>query len=305
MQVYRFSAYDRSFVDAFEAGFDERATALTGVLTYQTIAYSTPKQPPNTTDKHIAVFMDGDWVIEPDYRGDMWFLGSVPCQIVSIGDPSELGFTKEPAVPPKISAAPAVYPFDESGVYLGKPIHKPLDGVATQAQNKVVWADVPNSTELAPPDLEAKEAAVWANDKWSIVPDHRGEIFYDENGTQVKITKVGLVDNDLFDAENYALLVELRAEEERKQAEVQRLATEVETKAKATITAYQARMTLSDEQLAQFETTLALPDNRRAKTAWEYETDYTRSSAPIAAMQALFKWSEEQAEVFFDAALRG
>jgi hypothetical protein len=305
MQVYKFSPYDFSFEAAATVKLDIATTQALGVLSYEPLRYSTDKAPPQTYDKQVAIFNNGDWIVKPDHRGEIWFLGNNALAIAAIGNPADLGFTKEPPAAQTGSAAPVVYPYDEAGVYLGKPVNQLLDVAATQAKNEVIWQDVPNSTDVAPPELKDKQAAVWNKDKWQIVPDHRGEVWFDEAGTQVKITKVGLVETDLFDAENHALIVELRAEEERKQAEVKRLAVEAQDKQNATITAYQARMGLSDEQLVQFETSLALPENKRVKIAWEYDTDYKRTSLPIAAMQALFKWSDEQAEAFFDVALRG
>lgn len=49
-----------------------------------------------------------------------------------------------------------------------------------------------NSTDIAPPALSANQAAVFASGAWSIVPDHRGETWYDQaNGEPAEITALG------------------------------------------------------------------------------------------------------------------
>lgn len=41
------------------------------------------------------------------------------------------------------------------------------------------WLQPWNSTSARPPDAGEKQVAVFANGEWSLVPDHRGETWYD------------------------------------------------------------------------------------------------------------------------------
>jgi hypothetical protein len=46
-------------------------------------------------------------------------------------------------------------------------------------------------TELAPPSTMVNQAPVFANGKWSVVPDFRGSVWYDSQGGPVEITTLG------------------------------------------------------------------------------------------------------------------
>lgn len=48
-----------------------------------------------------------------------------------------------------------------------------------------------NAVADPPPALEDKQAAVWGGAAWSIVPDHRGEIWWDQGGRPVVIEELG------------------------------------------------------------------------------------------------------------------
>lgn len=48
-----------------------------------------------------------------------------------------------------------------------------------------------NHTEIAPPPLTDKQAAVWNGTSWDVVPDHRGELRWDGSQQQVLIKTLG------------------------------------------------------------------------------------------------------------------
>lgn len=301
----------REFCVSLPAEFDRAATQNTGKITWKPRPFSTDLEPPTSEVGFVNVFEDGVWIKAPDCRGQNWFFNDRQEGILFIGDPTTFGYTRQPAepvAPPNSSAAPVVYPYDQDGVYLGKPVHQTLDVQATLAKNEVIWADVPNSTDIMPPAPQDKQVAVWDKDTWGLEPDHRGEIWYDAKGNPVTVDFIGNPDDfDLIDADAHRAKLDAQAEIER----LARVAAETDAaalaaataKANATITAYQARMALNPEDLASFETALALPENRAAKTSWEYETDYKRSAIPLSVMTALLKWSDAQVAAFFDHAL--
>lgn len=47
------------------------------------------------------------------------------------------------------------------------------------------------STTTPPPAVADKQAAVFANGAWSIVPDHRGETWYEDDGGPVTVEALG------------------------------------------------------------------------------------------------------------------
>jgi len=55
-----------------------------------------------------------------------------------------------------------------------------------------VYISPVNSTGVAPPALSANQAAVFANGAWSVVPDYRGQTWYDQTtGAAAGITALG------------------------------------------------------------------------------------------------------------------
>jgi len=54
-----------------------------------------------------------------------------------------------------------------------------------------VYLDQASATRIPPPMIEAGKAPVFKEGAWSLVPDHRGEKWYDENGNAVYIEELG------------------------------------------------------------------------------------------------------------------
>jgi hypothetical protein len=79
-----------------------------------------------------------------------------------------------------------VYLFDSNGVYVEKwnAQESPLE--------PGVYIEPVNSTPISPPTIAANEAAVFANGAWSLVPNFRGQTWFDQTtGFAVEITSVG------------------------------------------------------------------------------------------------------------------
>ncbi len=53
------------------------------------------------------------------------------------------------------------------------------------------WLIPANSTTSQPPLVTDTEIAVFQNGEWSVVEDHRGSVFYDEEGSEVVIRDLG------------------------------------------------------------------------------------------------------------------
>jgi hypothetical protein len=48
------------------------------------------------------------------------------------------------------------------------------------------------ATTTSPPDVGQNQAAVWGGSSWSVVPDHRGETYWDTSGEMVVIEGLGV-----------------------------------------------------------------------------------------------------------------
>jgi len=67
-----------------------------------------------------------------------------------------------------------VYSFDPAtGAYLGR------EQAWASPQEPGVYHFPANTTEVKPPAIDADQAAVWDGAKWTVVPDHRGQMAYD------------------------------------------------------------------------------------------------------------------------------
>lgn len=53
------------------------------------------------------------------------------------------------------------------------------------------WLFPGHTTSEPPPETGAKQRAIWGGDAWSIVPDHRGEIWWAGRGESVEILVLG------------------------------------------------------------------------------------------------------------------
>lgn len=66
-------------------------------------------------------------------------------------------------------------------------------------------------TDLQPPALGARQARAWVNDGWAVIPDRRGETWYNPNGVPVLVEHVG----DPADLALTETPPDLRTDEER------------------------------------------------------------------------------------------
>lgn len=78
-----------------------------------------------------------------------------------------------------------VYQTDPAGVYLG-----PLDADESPLEPGV-WLIPAGCVEIAPPGLDAGQAARWTGGAWVLVPDHRGETWWTAEGQAIVIREVG------------------------------------------------------------------------------------------------------------------
>lgn len=74
----------------------------------------------------------------------------------------------------------------QTGAFLGEVQYHsdPLDGTASPPAN---------ATVIAPPKVGDNEVAIWADDAWTIQPDHRGAEYWLADGSHHTITEIGEV----------------------------------------------------------------------------------------------------------------
>lgn len=188
--AYLYHYLTGEFVAAIPRPLDAPATAATGVMSYKTPPHSTAIAPPEAPAGHVAIFANAAWTIVPDHRRETWYFGSYRVMIDWPGDPTALGMTREPPEVPSGSAAPALYAVDSNGLYTG--ILRPgLDVAATEAAGEVKWLALPGTVAEAPPEAGAKQAARWTGAAWELIPDHRGETWYDAAGKATVVAAAG------------------------------------------------------------------------------------------------------------------
>lgn len=66
-----------------------------------------------------------------------------------------------------------------------------LDPLATEQAGEPVYLLPARATWLAPPAAGEGEVAVWRDAAWTLVPDHRGQVYWLPDGTQYTITALG------------------------------------------------------------------------------------------------------------------
>lgn len=69
------------------------------VLKFMDLPFTTDKKPPEIGDNEKAIFADGQWSVIKDFRGQVWYNGTVPMTITNLGDPTEYGLTPQPNAP--------------------------------------------------------------------------------------------------------------------------------------------------------------------------------------------------------------
>ena len=82
-----------------------------------------------------------------------------------------------------------IYNYDKNTGELIKQSEARLDPLELKNGNKVYLFPA-NSTTTAPPSTGERQAAVFVNNEWTIVPDWRGVVYYIEHKTKI-IKKLG------------------------------------------------------------------------------------------------------------------
>lgn len=70
-----------------------------------------------------------------------------------------------------------------------------LDPLATKNAGQAVYLIPRNATDIAPPAAGIKEKAVFSSGSWQLLPDHRGESQFDDEGQERLIEELGVVPN--------------------------------------------------------------------------------------------------------------
>lgn len=90
-----------------------------------------------------------------------------------------------------------IFNFDPAtGAYTGTGTASidPLETAAAYANDPnadPIYLIPANATAFAPPSFVAGQCPVFKNGAWSIVPDHRGEMWFSKDGTPVRVESVG------------------------------------------------------------------------------------------------------------------
>lgn len=78
---------DGIFTGNSKAKLDPRATKRKGKSVYALPANATFKKPPETKENEVSVFVNGEWVIKPDFRGQSYYTeDGIMITIDKIGD---------------------------------------------------------------------------------------------------------------------------------------------------------------------------------------------------------------------------
>lgn len=65
------------------------------------------------------------------------------------------------------------------------------DEKQTEIDGKTRYLIPANATDIQPPDVAIGSVAIFADDAWQIVEDHRGEVWYGAQGAETKIKNLG------------------------------------------------------------------------------------------------------------------
>lgn len=87
MLIYNYDAITKEYTGSSEASLDPEETIRQGKNVYLIPANATSKKPPKTKVNEVAIFVDNNWVIESDYRGQYMVDDEMqPTEIKEIGD---------------------------------------------------------------------------------------------------------------------------------------------------------------------------------------------------------------------------
>lgn len=73
-------------------------------------AQTTEIAPPALIEGKWPRWTGDTWIMVPDHRGEIWYLGREQMIVNRVGDPTEHGLTKEPPPPPPVSETSKVAP---------------------------------------------------------------------------------------------------------------------------------------------------------------------------------------------------
>jgi len=145
------------------------------------------------------------------------------------------------------------------------------------------WLIPAFATTVEPPNTLQGEAAVFSNGVWSIVEDHRGEVYYTEEGEQVTITELGPVPG--------GLLTEAPPPPPPPPAPP------------PVASPRQIRLALNQLGLREtIETYIAAAD-QTTKDSWEYTTLFERDHPLILACAQALNKTEAEIDALFDLAI--
>ena len=82
------------------------------------------------------------------------------------------------------------YEIDEYNALVSE-IRLPIDPEETKIAGKPVYLRHPRRIDVPPPEHGPNECPVWNEDHWTIVPDHRGETWFDNDGQEAFILRPG------------------------------------------------------------------------------------------------------------------
>ena len=79
-----------------------------------------------------------------------------------------------------------------TGEFLGSTTAR-LDPLETIKQGKNIYLIPGNATDQIPPEAQANEKAIYQDNKWLLISDFRGAIYYKANGTKITINSLGQI----------------------------------------------------------------------------------------------------------------
>jgi hypothetical protein len=85
-----------------------------------------------------------------------------------------------------------IYNYDpETGICVGTS-SATLDPMETKKQGKDIYLIPAYSTTEVPPEVREHEVSVFKGGRWRVIPDHRGEIWWRQDGTKYTIETLGI-----------------------------------------------------------------------------------------------------------------
>ena len=78
-----------------------------------------------------------------------------------------------------------VYHYDENGAYCGA-----SEACRSPLENEVYLIPA-MATDVMPPAIGKNECPVWEEGKWTVKPDYREKVYWLDDGTECKISRIG------------------------------------------------------------------------------------------------------------------